>query len=218
MQSRTLRLQMTEPQARFFQTEDKYPAFIGGFGSGKTETLANCALRDALESSDALIALYEPTYDLVRLILAPRMEEKLSDLGIRYKYNKQENIIYTSAPNCGDWVMVEGYSRELSSCGFWPGGGEEGAFYSYAYPALDGFAGCSVEPAAARFDQKLGEFLLPYEAIRTSANPQEDLMSFLQSTYEAAADLAEWDRQALECDLGIPRIPTGHAEAHLSLS
>ncbi|CAJ0903238.1 phage terminase large subunit family protein [Alcaligenes faecalis] len=105
MQSRTLRLQMTEPQARFFQTEDKYPAFIGGFGSGKTETLANCALRDALESSDALIALYEPTYDLVRLILAPRMEEKLSDLGIRYKYNKQENIIYTSAPNCGDFIL-----------------------------------------------------------------------------------------------------------------
>ncbi|MFA1602333.1 terminase large subunit domain-containing protein [Alcaligenes faecalis] len=105
MQSRTLRLQMTEPQARFFQTEDKYPAFIGGFGSGKTETLANCALRDALESSDALIALYQPTYDLVRLILAPRMEEKLSELGIRYKYNKQENIIYTSAPNCGDFIL-----------------------------------------------------------------------------------------------------------------
>lgn len=104
-QGRTLRLQMTEPQARFFQLQDKYPAFIGGFGSGKTETLANCALRDALESSDALIALYEPTYDLVRLILAPRMEEKLTDLGIRYKYNKQENIIYTSSPNCGDFVL-----------------------------------------------------------------------------------------------------------------
>lgn len=102
---RTVRLQMTEPQARFFQLQDKFPAFIGGFGSGKTETLANCALRDALESSDALIALYEPTYDLVRLILAPRMEQKLSELGIRYKYNKQENIIYTSSPNCGDFVL-----------------------------------------------------------------------------------------------------------------
>lgn len=96
---------MTEPQARFFQLQDKYPAFVGGFGTGKTETLANCALRDALSSSDALIALYEPTYDLVRLILAPRMEEKLSELGIRYKYNKQENIIYTSAPNCGDFIL-----------------------------------------------------------------------------------------------------------------
>lgn len=103
--TRTLRLQMTEPQARFFQLNAKFPAFIGGFGAGKTETMANCALRDALESSDALIALYEPTYDLVRLILAPRMEEKLSDMGIRYKYNKQENIIYTSSPNCGDFVL-----------------------------------------------------------------------------------------------------------------
>ncbi|WP_193090545.1 terminase large subunit domain-containing protein [Advenella sp. FME57] len=96
---------MTEPQARFFQLDAKFPAFIGGFGSGKTETLANCALRDALASSDTLIALYEPTYDLVRLILAPRMEQKLSDMGIRYKYNKQENIIYTSSPNCGDFVL-----------------------------------------------------------------------------------------------------------------
>lgn len=105
MAGRTLRIQMTEPQAEFFQLQDKYPAFVGGFGTGKTETLANCALRDALSSSDALIALYEPTYDLVRLILAPRMEEKLSELGIRYKYNKQENIIYTSAPNCGDFIL-----------------------------------------------------------------------------------------------------------------
>ncbi|SPZ07512.1 terminase [Pseudomonas luteola] len=96
---------MTEPQARFFQLPDKYPAFIGGFGTGKTETLANCALRDGLESSSALIALYEPTYDLVRLILAPRMEEKLSSLGIRYKYNKQENIIYTSSSQCGDFIL-----------------------------------------------------------------------------------------------------------------
>lgn len=96
---------MTEPQAAFYALQDKFPAFIGGFGSGKTETLTDCALRDALESSDALIAMYEPTYDLVRLILAPRMEQKLSDLGIRYKYNKQENIIYTSSARCGDFVL-----------------------------------------------------------------------------------------------------------------
>jgi len=102
---RTLKLQMTEPQLEFYQLRDKYPAFVGGFGTGKTETLANCAIRDALESSSALIALYEPTYDLVRLILAPRMEEKLSDMGIRYKYNKQENIIYTSSGQCGDFVL-----------------------------------------------------------------------------------------------------------------
>lgn len=105
MEGRTLRVQMTQPQADFYQLTEKYPAFVGGFGTGKTETLANCALRDALASSSALIALYEPTYDLVRLILAPRMEEKLSDMGIRYKYNKQENIIYTSSPNCGDFVL-----------------------------------------------------------------------------------------------------------------
>ena len=97
---------MTAPQLEIFQSKAKYPLFVGGFGSGKTETLANCALRDGMQSSDALIALYEPTYDLVRLILAPRMEQKLSDMGIRYKYNKQENIIYSSSPQCGDFVRL----------------------------------------------------------------------------------------------------------------
>lgn len=105
MQGRTVRFQLTEPQAEFFGLDAKFPLFCGGFGVGKTETLANCATRDALQSSSALIALYEPTYDLVRLILAPRMEEKLSALGIRYKYNKQENIIYTSSSQCGDFVL-----------------------------------------------------------------------------------------------------------------
>ncbi|GAB3249142.1 phage terminase large subunit family protein [Chitinimonas naiadis] len=102
---REIEMTMTEPQFRFWSLTDKYPAFVGGFGTGKTETLANCALRDALEATTGLIALYEPTYDLVRLILAPRMEQKLSDLGIRYKYNKQENIIYASSGGCGDFVM-----------------------------------------------------------------------------------------------------------------
>lgn len=102
---REIRMTMTEPQAAFFQLPDKYPAFVGGFGTGKTEALAMCATRDALESSSALIALYEPTYDLIRLILAPRMEEKLTDLGIRYRYNKTENIIYTSNGGCGDFVL-----------------------------------------------------------------------------------------------------------------
>ncbi|WP_435607707.1 terminase large subunit domain-containing protein [Pseudomonas knackmussii] len=102
---REIRMTMTEPQAQFFQLPDKYPAFVGGFGTGKTEALAMCATRDALESSNALIALYEPTYDLIRLILAPRMEEKLTDLGIRYRYNKTENIIYTANGGCGDFVL-----------------------------------------------------------------------------------------------------------------
>jgi hypothetical protein len=112
-------------------------------------------------------------------------------------------------PALPDAITQEAYSHEVSSAGFWPGGGgvNEPMFYSYAYPAPDGFADRYVEPAAARFDQTLREFLLPYEALRTSAAPEADLMKFLQSTYEAAADLAEWDRQALECDFGIPRVP-----------
>ena len=112
-------------------------------------------------------------------------------------------------PALPDEVTREAYSHEVSSAGFWPGGGgvDEAMFYSYAYPAPDGFADHRVEPAAARFDRKLGEFVLPYEAVRTSADPEGDLMRFLQSTYEAAADLAGWDRQALECGVGIPRVP-----------
>ncbi|MGY1424763.1 DUF5996 family protein [Lysobacter sp. A289] len=112
-------------------------------------------------------------------------------------------------PALPDDVTREAYSHEVSSAGFWPGGGgvDEAMFYSYAYPAPDGFADHAVEPAAARFDKKLGEFVLPYEAVRTSADPEGDLMRFLQSTYKAAADLAGWDRQALECDVGIPRVP-----------
>jgi hypothetical protein len=97
-------------------------------------------------------------------------------------------------------VMVEGYSRELSSCGFWPGGGKEGAFYSYAYPQLDGFATHSVEPSTAYFSDEDGEFLLPYEAVRTADDPDRAVSRFLQTTYEAAADLGGWDRRALECD------------------
>lgn len=112
-------------------------------------------------------------------------------------------------PALPDAVTREAYSHEVSSAGFWPGGGgvDEAMFYAYAYPAPDGFADHAVMPAAARFDQALGEFLLPYEAVRTSADPEGDLMRFLQSTYEAAADLAGWDRKALECDLGVPRVP-----------
>jgi hypothetical protein len=104
------------------------------------------------------------------------------------------------APNCPDWVMAEGYSRELSSCGFWPGGGKEGAFYSYAYPEPDGFSARRVEPDAAYFSDELGEFLLPYEAVRTADDPDRAVARFLQTTYEAAAELGGWDRGALEDD------------------
>lgn len=105
-----------------------------------------------------------------------------------------------SAPNCGDWVMVEGYSRELSSCGFWPGGGEEGAFYSYAYPEPGGFAEHPVTPADAFYSSDFSQFLLPYEAVRTAADPDRALAGFLHTTYEAAAEHGGWDRAALEED------------------
>jgi hypothetical protein len=103
-------------------------------------------------------------------------------------------------PNVGDWVMVEAYSRELSSCGFYPGGGEEGAFYAYAYPEPDGFADHSVGPAEAYYSKDLGEYLLPYEVVRQAAEPDQVLLGFLQDTYEAAAIHADWDRVQLEDD------------------
>jgi Family of unknown function (DUF5996) len=111
-------------------------------------------------------------------------------------------------PHLPDAVAQEAYSHEVSSAGFWPGGGgpvEYAAFYSYAYPVPEGFAAAPVKPDAAFFSQELGEFLLPYDAVRTTRDPDAALMAFLQSTYEAAADLAKWDRAALECAIGQPR-------------
>lgn len=112
-------------------------------------------------------------------------------------------------PNLPDSVAREAYSHEVSSAGFWPGGGgvEEAMFYAYAYPEPAGFREWPVEPAAARFDSSLGEFLLPYEAVRTASDPDEALLQFLNSTYEAAAECARWDRAALDCDLGRPGVP-----------
>jgi hypothetical protein len=97
-------------------------------------------------------------------------------------------------------VTREAYSQEVSSAGFWPGGGplDHAAFYSYAYPVPDGFKDRPVQPAAAYFHEGLGEFLLPYDSVRTSADPDATLLAFLQSTYEAAADAGGWDRPALE--------------------
>ena len=102
-------------------------------------------------------------------------------------------------PNCADWVMEEAYSHEVSSAGFWPGTGlGEAAFYAYAYPEPDGFREYATEPAAAYYHEEMGEFVLPYEAVRTAMDPDGVLLAFLQTTYEAAADLADWDRAALE--------------------
>jgi hypothetical protein len=107
------------------------------------------------------------------------------------------------APNCADWVMHEAYSHEVSSCGYWPGGSDEGSFYSYAYPEPDGFRDWPV-PVPARYDAALGEFVLPYRAVRTAEDPDAVLLSFLQSTYEAAATLGRWDRSALEAGSSSP--------------
>jgi Family of unknown function (DUF5996) len=113
-------------------------------------------------------------------------------------------------PNLPDAVTREAYSHEVSSAGFWPGGaGMPGGpfFYSYAYPVPDGFADAKVAPEAARFDAALGEFVLDYEAVRAAPDPDAALLAFLRSTYAAAADLAGWDRAALDCDEGRPRVP-----------
>jgi hypothetical protein len=106
-------------------------------------------------------------------------------------------------PNFPDWVAREAYSHEVSSAGLFAGGPgvEAASFYAYAYPAPEGFDRAPVAPQAATYSRELGEFLLPYEAVRRASSPDETLLAFLQSTYEAAADRAGWDRAALERDL-----------------
>jgi hypothetical protein len=104
------------------------------------------------------------------------------------------------APNCADWVMEESYSHEVSSCGFWPGGGEEGAFYSYAYPEPAGYRRQALGVVGAVYDPAAKLFLLPYEMVRTAGDPDGELLRFLHASYAAAADLGEWDRAALEID------------------
>jgi len=113
-------------------------------------------------------------------------------------------------PNLPDDITREAYSHEVSSAGFWPGsanGESEPFFYSYAYPVPEGFAEAKVAPAAAHFGGDYGEFVLDYEAVRSAGDPDAALMAFLQSTYEAAANLAHWDRAALECAFGEPGVP-----------
>ena len=112
-------------------------------------------------------------------------------------------------PHLPDTVAREAYSHEVSSAGFWPGGGliDYPAFYSYAYPEPKGFRTAPLAPAAALFHEGLGEFILPYEAVRSAADPDATLLEFLRSTYAAAADAGGWDRRALECDFGKPGVP-----------
>jgi len=112
-------------------------------------------------------------------------------------------------PNLPDNVTREAYSHEVSSAGFWPGGGpvDYAAYYSYAYPTPDGFGEWEVRPKGAFYSTDAGEFLLPYEAVRTAPSPEKTLLEFLQSTYEAAAVTGHWDRAALECATGRPGVP-----------
>lgn len=107
------------------------------------------------------------------------------------------------APNVPVRVMQEAYSHELSSCGFWPGNEQvpQAVFYAYCYPSSIAFSQQPVSPAEAYFDEQMGEFILPYEAVRKSADPEQMLLQFMQTTYEAAANAGNWDREALECDL-----------------
>jgi hypothetical protein len=103
-------------------------------------------------------------------------------------------------PHLPDWVTRDAYSHEVSSGGFWPGGGPmpDAAFYAYAYPEPAGFADAAVRPDAAFYHRELREFVLPYDAVRTASDPDAVLLGFLQSTYDAAADLGRWDRASLE--------------------
>lgn len=112
-------------------------------------------------------------------------------------------------PNLPDDVTREAYSHEVSSAGFWPGGGpvDYAAFYSYAYPTPETFRNQPVRPEGAFFHEGAGEFLLPYDVVRDADDPDRAVQDFLQSTYVAAANTAAWDRTALECGIGMPRVP-----------
>ena len=106
---------------------------------------------------------------------------------------------HPGVPGLADRVTRDAYSHEVSSCGFWPGApGMDAMFYSYAYPEPPGYAQSPIKPDFASFDKKFGEFVMPYEAMRQSPDPEAALMEFLQSTYEAAANCARWDRAGLE--------------------
>ena len=116
------------------------------------------------------------------------------------RFSGRRAPLHPAVPNTALYVAQESYSHEVSSCGFWPGNGGYGraAFYSYAYPEPQGFAQAKIRPSGAFFDRGLGEFILPYDSVRDAASPHNSVLDFLQTTYEAAANLASWDRPALE--------------------
>ena len=123
-----------------------------------------------------------------------------ADLAVTRFSGREAPLHPGGVPYLPDWVTREAYSHEVSSAGFWAGGEQypRAIFYSYAYPEPPGFSDQSVSPSAARYDNALKEFVLPYEEMRTAASPDSALLDFLQSTYEAASNLASWDRAALD--------------------
>ena len=131
------------------------------------------------------------------------------DLAVTRFSGRRAPAFDRKVPGLATEVMREAYSHEVSSAGFWPGGGgtDYAAFYSYTYPAPADFGARDVQPDGAFFEERLGEFLLPYEVVRTASDPNAMLLDFLQSTYEAAAETGKWDRAALECARGIAGVP-----------
>ena len=110
-------------------------------------------------------------------------------------------VLWSNNSVTSDWVMEEAYSHEVSSAGFWPGAGlGEAAFYAYAYPEPEGFSDYPVKPEAAYYHKELGEYVLPYEAVRTAPKPDAPLLAILEATYAGAAEKAGWDRAALDWD------------------
>lgn len=129
------------------------------------------------------------------------------DLAVTRFSGRRAPLFTGKAPGVSAQIMQEAYSHEVSSAGFWPGGaGSDALFYSYAYPPPDGFKEATVRPPAAGFSEALGEFVLPYDAVRRASDPEGELLDFLQSTYEAAARGGNWDRSALESPQGVPGV------------
>jgi predicted GNAT family acetyltransferase len=130
------------------------------------------------------------------------------DLAVTRFSGRRAPLHPAGIPTLPDSVAQEAYDREVSSAGFWPGGNgiDYPAFYAYAYPSPSGYRGAAVQPDAAFWSEELSEFLLPYDAVRSGADPDAALMAFLVSTYGAAADLGAWDRDLLECSQGRPRM------------
>jgi hypothetical protein len=111
-------------------------------------------------------------------------------------------------PGLPDAVTREAYSHEVSSAGFWPGHDAHpaAAFYAYAYPTPEGFSTAAIEPEGAQWSEAMGEWLLPYERVRSAGDPDAVVLRFLESTHRAAADLGRWD-PGLDCEIGAPRRP-----------